>query len=224
MKRSGATATGAATAERLAPCGDSLEPDGDTCTEPREPLPSAEEVLLSLVPDPGREAAALAAAGVGDALRAEWPPARLVDQTAPGALLAALAGEVDLATCSDDMVVGLAAAAARLDLKRLPELFCGFPRRGGQGPTAYPVACSPQAWAAGTPFLLLQAMLGISAAANDNLLSVNKPHLPPWLNEVELHNLRVGESTLSLVFRREGETTGFTLLSREGDVRVVMED
>ena len=47
---------------------------------------------------------------------------------------------------------------------------------------------------------------------------------PPWLNEVEVRNLRVGNSTLSLVFRREGETTGFSLLSRDGDVRVVMEE
>jgi len=126
MTRTAATTTGAATAERLAPSVDPLnplgplgplgllDPDGGTFREPREPLPSAEEVLLSLVPDPGREAAALAAAALGDGFRPEWPPARLVDQTAPGVLLAALAGEVDLATCSDDMVVGLAGAAARL--------------------------------------------------------------------------------------------------------------
>ena len=115
-------------------------------------------------------------------------------------------------------------AAQFTDYMRLPELFCGFTRRTPSPPVQYPVACSPQAWAAGTPFLLLQAMLGISAVANENVLTVNKPHLPPWLNEVELRNLRVGESTLSLVFRREGETTGFSLISRDGDVRVVMEE
>ncbi|MDQ3991918.1 MAG: amylo-alpha-1,6-glucosidase, partial [Actinomycetota bacterium] len=115
-------------------------------------------------------------------------------------------------------------AAIHTDYMRLPELFCGFTRRTPTRPVQYPVACSPQAWAAGTPFLLLQAMLGISAVAPDNLLTVNKPHLPPWLNQVELRNLRVGPSTLSLVFRRERETTGFSLLSKEGDVRVVMED
>ena len=75
------------------------------------------------------------------------------------------------------------------DRYRMPELFCGFHRRPGDGPTLYPVACSPQAWAAGAPFLLLQAMLGLSARANENLLTVNKPLLPPWLNEVELRNL-----------------------------------
>jgi glycogen debranching enzyme len=115
-------------------------------------------------------------------------------------------------------------AAQFADYMRLPELFCGFTRRTPSPPVQYPVACSPQAWAAGAPFLLLQAMLGISAAAHENVLTVNKPHLPPWLNEVEIRNLRVGDSTLSLVFRREGETTGFSLLSREGNVRVVMEE
>lgn len=115
-------------------------------------------------------------------------------------------------------------AAQFADYMRLPELFCGFTRRTPSPPVQYPVACSPQAWAAGAPFLLLQGMLGISAAAHENVLTVNKPHLPPWLNEVELRGLRVGDSTLSLVFRREGETTGFSLLSREGDVRVVMEE
>ena len=115
-------------------------------------------------------------------------------------------------------------AAIHTDYMRLPELFCGFTRRTPNRPVGYPVACSPQAWAAGSPFLLLQAMLGVSARAHENLLTINKPHLPPWLNFVELRNLRVGESRISLVFRREGEVTGFSLLSKEGDVRVVMEE
>ncbi len=71
---------------------------------------------------------------------------------------------------------------------------------------------------------MLQAMLGISSRADRNVLTVNQPHLPTWLNQVELRNLRVGDSKLSLVFRREGEITSFSLLSREGSVRVVMEE
>jgi glycogen debranching enzyme len=115
-------------------------------------------------------------------------------------------------------------AAIHADYMRLPELFCGFTRRSPNRPVSYPVACSPQAWAAGAPYLILQAMLGISARAHENVLTVNKPHLPPWLNTVELRGLRVGDSKISLVFRREGEITGFSLLSREGDVRVIMEE
>jgi glycogen debranching enzyme len=115
-------------------------------------------------------------------------------------------------------------AAIGANYMRLPELFCGFARRTPNRPVSYPIACSPQAWAAGSPFLILQAMLGLSARAHQNLLTVNKPQLPPWLNTVELRGLRVGSSRLSLVFRREGEITAFSLLSREGDVRVVMEE
>jgi glycogen debranching enzyme len=114
--------------------------------------------------------------------------------------------------------------AVTLDDLRLPELFCGFTRRSPNRPVAYPVACSPQAWAAGAPFLLLQAMLGISADAPANTLNVNKPQLPGWLNSVELHDLRVGRSTISIVFQRHGETTGFSLLDKDGDVRVLMEE
>jgi glycogen debranching enzyme len=110
------------------------------------------------------------------------------------------------------------------DYMRLPELFCGFTRRTPNRPVSYPVACSPQAWAAGSPFLLLQAMLGLSAQAHNNLLTVNSPVLPPWLNTVELKNLRVGDSVLHLVFRREGETTSFSLLNKVGSVRVIMEE
>jgi glycogen debranching enzyme len=114
--------------------------------------------------------------------------------------------------------------AASADYMRLPELFCGFTRRTPNQPVGYPVACSPQAWAAGSPFLLLQAMLGLSAQAQNNVLTVNQPHLPPWLNQVELRNLRVGSSSISVVFRREGELSSFSLLDRKGDVRVVMEE
>jgi glycogen debranching enzyme len=114
--------------------------------------------------------------------------------------------------------------ATHADYMRLPELFCGFARRDPSPPVEYPAACSPQAWAAGAPFLLLQAMLGVSAHANENLLTVNKPHLPRWLGRVELRNMRVGENTLSLEFHREGDVTSFSLLEKSGDVRVVMEE
>lgn len=115
-------------------------------------------------------------------------------------------------------------AATHADYMRLPELFCGFTRRSPNRPVSYPVACSPQAWAAGSPFLMLQAMLGVSARAHEGRVTVNMPHLPPWLNTVELRNLRVGGGTISMVFRREGEITSFSLLSREGDIKVVMEE
>jgi glycogen debranching enzyme len=139
------------------------------------------------------------------------------------ALIAAGLKRYGLVEPTNRIATALFEAAAYQDDLRLPELFCGFVRRTQSPPVGYPVACVPQAWATGAPFLLLQAMLGISARANENLLTVNQPHLPPWLDEVEVRGLRVGESSLSLVFRRDGDTTGFSLLSKEGDVRVVME-
>ncbi|HZD69688.1 MAG TPA: amylo-alpha-1,6-glucosidase [Actinomycetes bacterium] len=128
------------------------------------------------------------------------------------------------AKATNRLATALFDMAVTVDDMRLPELFCGFTRRSPSRPVAYPVACSPQAWASGAPYLLLQAMLGISARAPENTLLVNKPHLPPWLNTVELHNLRVGRSTISVVFRRQGDTTGFSLLEKDGNVRVLMEE
>jgi glycogen debranching enzyme len=140
------------------------------------------------------------------------------------ALIAAGLKRYGFARSTNRVATALFDAAIQADYLRLPELFCGFTRRTPNRPVSYPVACSPQAWAAGSPFLMLQAMLGISARAHENLLTVNKPHLPTWLNTVEVRNLSVGESRISLVFRREGEITSFSLLSREGDLRVVMEE
>ena len=56
---------------------------------------------------------------------------------------------------------GLFEAGLYFDLHRMPELFCGFAQDPGEGPVLYPVACAPQAWAAASVFLLLQACLGL---------------------------------------------------------------
>ncbi|HJP65915.1 MAG TPA: amylo-alpha-1,6-glucosidase [Actinomycetota bacterium] len=140
------------------------------------------------------------------------------------ALIAAGLKRYGFVKATNRVATALFDTAIHADDMRLPELFCGFTRRTPNRPVDYPVACSPQAWAAGAPLLLLQAILGISARADENTITVNKPHLPAWLNQVELRNLRVGESELSLVFQREGEITAFSLLDRKGDVRVLMEE
>jgi glycogen debranching enzyme len=140
------------------------------------------------------------------------------------ALIAAGLKRYGFVRSTNRVATALFDAAIHADYMRLPELFCGFTRRSPNKPVSYPVACSPQAWAAGSPFLMLQSMLGISARAERNLLTVNEPHLPPWLHTVELRNLRVGSSRITLLFRREGDITSFSLLQREGDIRVVMEE
>jgi glycogen debranching enzyme len=106
---------------------------------------------------------------------------------------------------------------------RLPELLCGFHRNESRAIVAYPVACIPQSWAAATPFMLLQSLLGISAHAPENRLTVDRPRLPDWLGSVEIRNLRVGRSKVGLGFHYSASgSTGFSLLNQHGDVRVTM--
>jgi glycogen debranching enzyme len=139
------------------------------------------------------------------------------------ALIAAGLKRYRFSRSANRLATALFDAAISADYFRLPELYCGFTRRTPNRPVSYPIACSPQAWAAGSPFLMLQAMLGLSARAHENLLTVNLPHLPTWLNTVEIRNLAIGDSRISIVFRREAEITSFSVLAREGDVRVLME-
>jgi glycogen debranching enzyme len=106
---------------------------------------------------------------------------------------------------------------------RLPELFCGFDRGVSTEPVPYPVACSPQAWAAATPLFLLQTMLGMRAEAADGLLELDRPHLPGWLGKVTVHDLRVGDKTVDLLFHRwRGTTTSAEVLRRSAPMELVI--
>ena len=109
-------------------------------------------------------------------------------------------------------------AAVNFDM-RLPELFCGFPRRRGEPPTAYPVACLPQAWAAGAPFMMLEACLGMTIDAERHEVRIEQPALPEGIDWLEIGDLRVGDKMVSIMFSRVG---GKVVASAEqGDVRVV---
>jgi glycogen debranching enzyme len=88
---------------------------------------------------------------------------------------------------------------------RLPELFCGFPRRPGEPPVPYPVSCSPQAWAAGSVFLMLQSLLGIEVDAFAGEVRITRPVLPVGVNRLSLPNLAVGDCEVDLVFERVRE-------------------
>jgi glycogen debranching enzyme len=111
-------------------------------------------------------------------------------------------------------------ASLFMDLHRLPELFCGFVRRGGEGPTAYPVACSPQAWASACPFSLLQACLGLSFHFEEPRIRFEHPILPYFLQRVEIFNLQVGQAHLDLALERHKNDVGINVLRKEGDVEV----
>jgi glycogen debranching enzyme len=115
-------------------------------------------------------------------------------------------------------------AASYLDLQRLPELFCGFPRLAGRGPTSYPVACAPQAWSAGSFFALLQASLGIVQDPWKREVRFVKPTLPKFLDEVTLKGLRVGEGAVDVLIRRHGERTALEVLGTRGHVDIITEE
>jgi glycogen debranching enzyme len=88
---------------------------------------------------------------------------------------------------------------------RLPELFCGFPRSPGEPPVAYPVACLPQAWAAGSVFMMMQACLGISIDANRGEIVLVDPRLPIGIDRLAVERLRVGAQSVDLIFERQGD-------------------
>jgi glycogen debranching enzyme len=101
------------------------------------------------------------------------------------------------------ILYGLYEASLHVELHRLPELFCGFHKRlESSGPTLYPVACAPQAWAAGSVYLLLRASLGLTVQAQYPQIHFDKPSLPHEIDELRIDNLRVGEVCTDIVVRR----------------------
>jgi len=112
-------------------------------------------------------------------------------------------------------------AAAYMDLRRLPELFCGFSRRQSNAPTQYPVACSPQAWASATPLCLLQSSLGLELLDRTGEVKFYRPMLPDFLDHVRLRNLRLSTGSVDVLLHRQDGNVGVTVTRREGDVVVV---
>jgi glycogen debranching enzyme len=128
---------------------------------------------------------------------------------------------------------GFTAAAARItsaifdlsqavDSHRLPELLCGFHRRGGEYPTLYPVACAPQAWAAGAVYLLLSACLGLHIDASARRLSFVRAALPEGLEWVRINNLAIVDANVDLLLTRHPQDVGVTVLRREGALEIVL--
>ncbi|WP_298952612.1 amylo-alpha-1,6-glucosidase [uncultured Methylobacterium sp.] len=113
-------------------------------------------------------------------------------------------------------------AALYQEGRRLPELFCGFVRRKQRGPTNYPVACSPQAWAAVAPFAFLAACLGLELRHDRNRIRFRDPILPGFLDEVLIRNLKLGGSRVDLLLHRHGADVTVNVLKRRGDAQVVL--
>lgn len=116
---------------------------------------------------------------------------------------------------------GLFAASIHVDLRRLPELFCGFARQRSRGPTLYPVACSPQAWAAAAPLALVQSCLGLSFNPTASQIMFDEPALPEFLEEVVLRRLSVGDGSVDVSLRQAGSQVVVNVLERRGKVQVL---
>ena len=128
-------------------------------------------------------------------------------------------GQVDAA---ERVFEALYAASTYFFARRLPELFCGFRRRQRAAPTLYPVACSPQAWAAGTPFLMLQASLGLEFDPAERAIRFRNPRLPAFLDEVTLRNLGFDGARIDVRLRRDGPGVALRVLRNTSAVQVSM--
>jgi glycogen debranching enzyme len=114
-------------------------------------------------------------------------------------------------------------ASLTMDGHRLPELFCGFHRRPGEGPTLYPVACAPQAWSSGVAFALIQACLRLSIDAAAHRLCIDRAILPPFITTLRLLNLELAFGSADLLFEQQPLDVSVSVLRRRGDfeIRVV---
>jgi glycogen debranching enzyme len=139
------------------------------------------------------------------------------------AIIAAGCKRYGLEDATETIASALFDAAAASSRMRLAELYCGFQRREGLPPVPYPVACSPQAWAAAVPLMLVEALMGFNAQAPEGMLSISHPRLPEWLQWMEMENFSVGGAKLKMEFSRNQRHTSFSLIEKNADLRVTIE-
>ena len=136
------------------------------------------------------------------------------------ALIAAGASRYGFTSAATRILNATLELSEAVDLHRLPELICGFTRRGRE-PTLYPVACAPQAWAAGAAFLMLAASLGVQIDAPARRISFSRGRLPESIEWIRLTDLAVGDALVDLQIERHPHDLGVTIIRREGDVEIV---
>jgi glycogen debranching enzyme len=137
------------------------------------------------------------------------------------ALIASGFGRYGFRNLAGKIMLSLLDVSSVMELHRLPELFCGLERRAGEGPTLYPVACSPQAWAAAAPFLLVQSCLGLKIEGARNRVVFEKPCLPEGIPQLSIRGLRVGNASVDLFFERQAENVRVQVLEKQGEVDVI---
>jgi glycogen debranching enzyme len=112
-------------------------------------------------------------------------------------------------------------AAVHMELRRLPELFCGMRKQRDKGPILYPVACSPQAWAAAAPFGMLQACIGLEIDATQRVARLRYPRLPPGMDTLRIREMPIGDARVDLLLRRHGDDVSVNIQRRHGEAEVL---
>jgi glycogen debranching enzyme len=198
---------------------------------------NAGQCLLSGIVDTSK-AASLAATLLGDTLYSGWG-IRTLATDAPRynpmsyhngsvwphdvSLIAAGLSRYGFRDAVFRIMAGLFDAALFIEFQRLPELFCGFTRRPGEGPTAYPVACSPQAWSVASVFMLLQACLSMDIDATERSITFQNPQLPEYLDYILIHNLVIGSHRdISIEIYRYATDVGINITGKPDDWRVII--
>jgi glycogen debranching enzyme len=106
---------------------------------------------------------------------------------------------------------------------QLPELFAGFGRQEYGVPVRYPVACHPQAWAAGSIPYFVEVSLGLTPEGYERRLRIIRPILPDFVDRLEVHRLRVGSGHVDLSFERSSDGVAVKVLKVEGPLDVIIE-
>ncbi|MBV9484388.1 MAG: amylo-alpha-1,6-glucosidase, partial [Acidobacteria bacterium] len=138
------------------------------------------------------------------------------------AIIAAGLGGYGLRQQAAQILLGFLDVSGFVDLHRLPELFCGLDRRSGEGPTAYPVACSPQSWAAAAIYLFLQACLGIEVSSLEKQVVFEKPFLPPPIPDLTIRGLKLDGGAMDLALKRQANTVGVDVLRNTSRFQVII--
>jgi glycogen debranching enzyme len=139
------------------------------------------------------------------------------------ALIAAGMARYGLKEAAMAVFAGMFDVSLHVDQHRLPELFCGFDQRMGEGPTMYPVACSPQAWAAASVFYLLQSSLGLTFNADRSEIRFQDPKLPKFIDAMEIKGLWSKEGRVDLRLQRYPNSVGIDVISKQGGSKVIVE-
>ena len=125
-----------------------------------------------------------------------------------------------LGDAANQVFSAITQAATKFEHFRLPEVFAGYDRSFASQPVKYPVACNPQAWAAGAVPLMLNSILGLQPDAFRSRLRVHRPRLPEWLDWVALRGLRIGQAEVDLEYRRSPHGTLVAVTRKQGDLLV----